>query len=187
MYDESTCYVLARSVLRPAEGNKRVCWDPTLQRDLQDTARSGGDTSLTSLSLSSKPPKHLKVEALEEVPASTHTHSGETTSSILDWDLPMIDQVEHTPYTQSEDIMIDDPAGEGLLAFASDPLPLDPTINKLKRKNKQKRVQDPWMKQSIRQKTRKSKRVIPKRPLLKRKPKKRDISPQTRGAHSTRI
>ena len=30
VYDESTRYVLARSVVRPAGGNKRVSWDPTL-------------------------------------------------------------------------------------------------------------------------------------------------------------
>ena len=105
------------------------------------------------------------MEALEEVPASTSAHSGENTPTSLDWDLPMVDTVEQTPYTQTEDVMIDDPAGEGHLAFASEPLPLDPTINELKRKNKPKRVQDPWMKHSIRQKTRKSKRVIPKKTL----------------------
>ena len=31
VYDESTRYVLARSVLHPVERNKRVRWDPILQ------------------------------------------------------------------------------------------------------------------------------------------------------------
>ena len=52
VYDESRRYVLARSVLRPVEGNKRVSWDLHLQRDLQDTVRTGGDTPPTKLSFS---------------------------------------------------------------------------------------------------------------------------------------
>ena len=51
--------------------------------------------------------------------------------------------------TQSTDVAMEDPAGNGELALGGEPLPLDPNISELKRRKKPKKIQDPCRRMGV--------------------------------------
>ena len=175
VFDERTRHVLARSVLHPAELNKRVTWDPNLQHGHKQTASIGGDIKPRQ-----SPVTKSNADILLGSPTITPSKLPSTSLSEsfpADYDeiLPL-DTSEDPIVEQSKVIGIKNPQGDGELALSSTPLDEDPNVPQLKRKKKPEKEHEVWRKKAESKRLRKSKRDKTKKvELPKRRPKPRSL------------
>ena len=192
VYDESTRYVLARSVIRSDKDNtnKHVKWDPELTSGHKKTASIGGDilpkippqspdfnlleSNADSSNLVSHPDAApVATDSGETYDTGEHMDSGELANfeeseePFLELDsepIPLVDQ--------SKMIGIQNPEGDGVLALSSTPLEMDPSIPELKRRTRPKVTKHSWKRQAgKKQRSACPRRQKPMPVLPKRKPK----------------
>ena len=169
--------------MRPAENNMRVTWDPNLQGGNRLTAkkdipahRGAPEGDLTSTQEVQGEGTLSKGNTPTDTPTTTSSHpsapkeTDRLDSNAHDGKVLAFDTGDDVLVTQTMDVAMDDPAGNGELALGEEPLPLDSNISKLKRRKKPKKIRDPWRRMGVNKpKVRRSTRVIPAKPLPKQK------------------
>jgi hypothetical protein len=135
--DDQTKQLLARSVVRPNNRNKRVKWDPVIaSKPVRETAHHGGDTKPTAGEIREKMSNLEDDFDKQEPEPEPHFFDPTATDSTSESQevLPMILDTSLDPFVPA---LPDQYEGSNRLRFSREQLPMDPEIIYFPRRAKQ--------------------------------------------------